>query len=52
MGDTTTGSEIALVIDQALLSDVLGMLVMLKFEAMALDRIRIPLAVQYCPVTS
>ena len=41
------GSEIALRMDQALLQDVLGTLVMLELEAMGIDRIKIPLAVQY-----
>ena len=46
-GEMAPGAEIALRMDQALLQDVLGTLVMLELEAMGLDRIKIPLAVQY-----
>ncbi|HBM27448.1 MAG TPA: hypothetical protein DDZ92_00875, partial [Halomonas sp.] len=38
-GELTPGSEIALRINQALLQDVLGTLVMLELEAMGLDRV-------------
>jgi len=41
------GNEIALRIDQALLQDVLGTLVMLELEAMGVDRVRIDPAAQY-----
>jgi len=46
-GEMTPGAEIALEIDQALLQDVLGTLVMLELEAMGLERVKVPLAVQY-----
>ncbi|WP_280554695.1 aconitate hydratase [Halomonas sp. 25-S5] len=46
-GEMTPGSEIALRIDQALLQDVLGTLVMLELEAMGLDRVRTEPSVQY-----
>jgi aconitate hydratase len=46
-GEMSAGQEIALRIDQVLLSDVLGTLVMLEVEAMGLDRVRVPVAVQY-----
>ena len=46
-GDMTPGGEIALRMDQALLQDVLGTLVMLELEAMGLDRVKIETAVQY-----
>jgi aconitate hydratase len=46
-GDLTPGSEIALKVDQTLLQDALGTLVMLELEAMGLDRVRVELAVQY-----
>lgn len=46
-GDLTPGSEIALRVDQTLLQDVLGTLVMLELEAMGLERVKVPLAVQY-----
>ncbi len=46
-GDLTPGGEIALRIDQALLQDVLGGLVMLELEAMGVERVAIPLAAQY-----
>jgi aconitate hydratase len=41
------GNEIALRIDQALLQDVLGTLVMLELEAMGVERIQIDTAAQY-----
>lgn len=41
------GAEIALKVDQILLQDVLGLLAMLEFEAMGLDRVRVGLAAQY-----
>ncbi|QJR00130.1 aconitate hydratase [Halomonas sp. PGE1] len=46
-GEMTPGSEIALRIDQALLQDVLGTLVMLELEAMGLDRVHTEPSVQY-----
>jgi len=46
-GDMKPGGEIALKMDQALLQDVLGTLVMLELEAMGLSRIKIGLAAQY-----
>ncbi|SEF71559.1 aconitate hydratase [Billgrantia desiderata] len=46
-GEMTPGSEIALRIDQALLQDVLGTLVMLELEAMGLDRVKTQPSVQY-----
>lgn len=46
-GTLTPGTEIALAVDQVLLQDVLGAFAMLEFEAMELDRIRVPLAAQY-----
>jgi aconitate hydratase len=46
-GNMQPGNEIALRIDQALLQDVLGTLVMLELEAMRVERVRIDRAVQY-----
>lgn len=46
-GDLTPGSEIALRIDQTLLQDVLGSLVMLELEAMGVERVKVGLAAQY-----
>jgi aconitase A len=46
-GNMKPGNEIALRIDQALLQDVLGTLVMLELEAMGVDRVRIDRAAQY-----
>jgi len=46
-GNMQPGNEIALRIDQALLQDVLGTLVMLELEAMGVDRVRIDPATQY-----
>jgi aconitate hydratase len=46
-GDMRPGAEIALKVDQALLQDVLGTLVMLELEAMGLDRVKVEPAVQY-----
>ncbi len=45
-GDMVVGSEIGLRIDQALLEDVLGPMIMLELEAMDADRVKV-LAVQY-----
>jgi aconitate hydratase len=46
-GDMTSGSEIALRIDQILLHDANGPLCALELEAMGLDDIKAPLAVAY-----
>lgn len=46
-GNMKPGNEIALRIDQALLQDVLGTLVILELEAMRVERVRIDRAVQY-----
>ncbi|PZX12358.1 aconitase [Palleronia aestuarii] len=46
-GDLTPGGEIALRMDQALLQDVLGTLVMLELEAMEVDRVVTNPSVQY-----
>ncbi|WP_254275693.1 aconitate hydratase [Halomonas sp. 3H] len=46
-GAMIPGSEIALRMDQALLQDVLGTLVMLELEAMGLDRVHTDPSVQY-----
>ncbi|MBR8094894.1 aconitate hydratase [Burkholderia cenocepacia] len=46
-GDPLPGSEIAIKIDQVLLQDVLGVLVMLELEALGIDRVKVDLAVQY-----
>ncbi|MGY2463170.1 aconitate hydratase [Vreelandella sulfidaeris] len=46
-GEMLPDSEIALRIDQALLQDVLGTLVMLELEAMGIDRVHTQPSVQY-----
>jgi aconitate hydratase len=46
-GRMVAGQEIALRIDQVLLQDILGTLVMLEMEAMGVRRVQVPLAVQY-----
>ena len=46
-GEMTPGSDIALKVDQTLLQDALGPLVMLELEAMGLERVKVGLAVQY-----
>ncbi|ACA19995.1 aconitate hydratase [Methylobacterium sp. 4-46] len=46
-GTPEPGQEIALRIDQALLQDVLGSLVMLELEAMGVERVKVELAAQY-----
>ncbi|WP_273206662.1 aconitate hydratase [Marinobacter subterrani] len=46
-GSLQPGSEIALNMDQALLQDVLGTLVMLELEAMGIDRVKTSPSVQY-----
>ena len=46
-GDITPGAEIALRMEQALLQDVLGTLVMLELEAMGIERVVTSPSVQY-----
>ncbi|WP_446663842.1 aconitate hydratase [Flexivirga sp. B27] len=46
-GDPTPGTEIALRVDQALVQDATGTMVMLELEALGLDRARTDVAVQY-----
>ncbi|HWC21029.1 MAG TPA: aconitate hydratase [Flexivirga sp.] len=46
-GDLTPGAEIALRVDQALVQDATGTMVMLELEALDLDRVRTEVAVQY-----
>ena len=46
-GEMTPGAEIALRMDQALLQDVLGTLVMLELEAMGVAQVRTAPSVQY-----
>jgi aconitate hydratase len=46
-GEMTEGSEIALKMDQALLQDVLGTLVMLELDAMGIERVHTSPSVQY-----
>jgi aconitate hydratase len=46
-GEVRPGAEIALRMDQALLQDVLGTLVMLELETMGVERVRTEPAVQY-----
>jgi aconitate hydratase len=46
-GNLTAGEEIAVRIDQALLQDVLGTLVMLELEAMGVDCVKTDVAAQY-----
>ncbi|MGP1613516.1 MAG: aconitate hydratase [Pollutimonas bauzanensis] len=46
-GALVPGGEIALRMDQALLQDVLGTLVMLELEAMGMDRVKTGTSVQY-----
>jgi len=46
-GDMIAGQEIALKIDQTLTQDATGTMVMLELEAMALDRARTEVSVQY-----
>jgi aconitate hydratase len=46
-GQMTAGSEIALHIDQALLQDILGTLVMLELDAMGIERVKTSPSVQY-----
>src|SRR6478672_10549022 len=46
-GSMVPGDEIVIRIDQALLQDVLGVLVMLELEAMGIDRVKTGVAAQY-----
>lgn len=46
-GKMITGEEIGIRIDQALLQDATGTMVMLELEAMGVDRVTISVAVQY-----
>lgn len=46
-GEMRPGAEIALAVDQTLLQDVLGTLVMLELEAMGVERVEVGLAAQY-----
>jgi homoaconitase/3-isopropylmalate dehydratase large subunit len=46
-GKLSVGEEMAIRIDQALLQDVLGTLVMLELEAMGVDRVKTDVAAQY-----
>lgn len=46
-GELIAGQEITLRVDQSLMQDATGTLVMLELENLALDHIQVPLAVQY-----
>ena len=46
-GDMTTGSEVALKIDQTLTQDATGTMAYLQLEAMGIDRVRTELSVAY-----
>src|SRR4051812_29622640 len=46
-GTLTRGEEIAVRVDQTLLQDATGTMASLQFEEMGLDRVTVPLAVQY-----
>jgi len=46
-GEMTPGTEIGLRIDQTLTQDATGTMVMLELEALALDRVRTEVSVQY-----
>ena len=46
-GEMRPGAEVALKVDQTLLQDVLGTLVMLELEAMGVERVKVRLAAQY-----
>jgi aconitate hydratase len=46
-GSLAPGDEIAISVDQTLLQDVLGTLVMLELEAMGVERVKVGLAAQY-----
>ena len=47
-GEMKAGSEMALKVDQVLLQDVLGILAMLEFEAMGIERVKVDTAVPVC----
>ncbi len=46
-GDTTSGTEMAVSIDQTLLQDATGTMASLQFEELDRERVGVPLAVQY-----
>src|SRR6476659_11395701 len=46
-GDLEPGKEIALSVDQTLLQDATGTMAALQFEELGLERVAVPLAVQY-----
>jgi aconitate hydratase len=46
-GRINPGEEIAVKIDHALLQDATGTMVMLEFEALGLDKVKVDLAAQY-----
>src|SRR5919107_1373175 len=46
-GSLEPGEEVALRIDQTLLQDATGTMACLQFERMGVDRVQVPLAVQY-----
>ncbi len=46
-GSLEEGEEIAVRVDQTLLQDATGTMACLQFEQLGLDRVRVPLAVQY-----
>src|SRR6266487_3355476 len=46
-GELTPGKEIALRVDQTLLQDTTGTMACLQFEELGMERIAVPLAVQY-----
>lgn len=46
-GEYRTGEEVGLRIDQTLLQDATGTMASLQFERMGVDRVQVPLAVQY-----
>jgi len=46
-GDMKSGEEIGIRIDQTLIQDATGTLVMLELEAMGLDRVKTEVSVQY-----
>jgi len=46
-GELNPGSPIGLKVDQVYTQDATGTMAWLQFEAMGLDRVRVPLAVSY-----
>ena len=46
-GEYAPGKELALRVDQVLLQDATGTMACLQFEELSLDRVQVPLAVQY-----